>query len=371
MAPDPTSVDNLLPADRRAMIAGIGGLAAGALLAGSRTAHAGPLNPPAGPVASTGKTLTEVEPRIAINATNTPGDADSVFKITQPGSYYLTGNIAGVTGKHGLEIAASQVTVDLNGFSLIGGTGTRDGISAGGGLTDISIRNGTIRNWAQYGIRLTGAFYSSLLDLRVRANALDGIAAGSHSSIRSCVVNANGASGIFANAGCLIELCHAISNATDGVFVTSAGVISRCSAYLNSAAGIRSTGLGYLGIIACSSLENVGPGIRVNSGTLVRGNTLAANGRGSTPAAGILVDGVDNRIEDNNSTTNGRGIEVVGSGNIIIRNTCSGNTINWAIVANNVYGPIIDRTAPASAAVNGNAAPDASGSTHPNANFTF
>ena len=50
-------------------------------------ALAGPLNPPAGPVTSTYKTLTEVEPRIAINLTNTPGDANSVFKITQRGSY--------------------------------------------------------------------------------------------------------------------------------------------------------------------------------------------------------------------------------------------------------------------------------------------
>lgn len=32
---------------------------------------AGPLNPPGGPVASSMKTLSEVEPRIVINATNT------------------------------------------------------------------------------------------------------------------------------------------------------------------------------------------------------------------------------------------------------------------------------------------------------------
>ncbi|MCH8150310.1 MAG: hypothetical protein IH987_20420, partial [Planctomycetes bacterium] len=38
---------------------------------------AGNLNPPSGPVTPTMKTLTEVEPRIAINATNTPGDASS------------------------------------------------------------------------------------------------------------------------------------------------------------------------------------------------------------------------------------------------------------------------------------------------------
>lgn len=55
-------------------------------------AVAGDLNPPAGPVAPTMKTLDEVEPRIAINRVNTPGDADSLYKITQPDSYDLTGN---------------------------------------------------------------------------------------------------------------------------------------------------------------------------------------------------------------------------------------------------------------------------------------
>lgn len=60
---------------------------------GAGSAEAGDLNPPAGPVSPTHKTLTEIEPRTAISMANTPGDADSLFKITQPGSYYLTGNI--------------------------------------------------------------------------------------------------------------------------------------------------------------------------------------------------------------------------------------------------------------------------------------
>jgi hypothetical protein len=35
-----------------------------------------------------------------------PATPDSLFKIIQPGSYYLTGNITGVVGKHGIKIAA-------------------------------------------------------------------------------------------------------------------------------------------------------------------------------------------------------------------------------------------------------------------------
>ncbi|RMD64345.1 MAG: hypothetical protein D6824_04110, partial [Planctomycetota bacterium] len=91
-------------------------------------ALAGPLNPPAGPIAPTHKTLTEVEPRIAVSADNTPGDADSVFKITQSGSYYLLGDVVGERLKFGIEITAPNVTLDLNGFTLQGVVGSFSGV---------------------------------------------------------------------------------------------------------------------------------------------------------------------------------------------------------------------------------------------------
>ncbi len=93
-------------------------------LAGALISRAGPLDPPAGPVTPTYKTLTEVEPRVAINAANTPGNSTCIFRITQPGSYYVTGNITGVSGKNGLEIGASNVTVDLNGYAVTGVPGS-------------------------------------------------------------------------------------------------------------------------------------------------------------------------------------------------------------------------------------------------------
>ena len=91
------------------------------VVAGTLVAVAGPLDPPAGPVAPTYKTLTEVEPRIAINAVNTPGGVDSVYRITEPGSYYLTGNVQGVDGKSCIELMTGNVTIDLSGFELLQG----------------------------------------------------------------------------------------------------------------------------------------------------------------------------------------------------------------------------------------------------------
>jgi hypothetical protein len=68
---------------------------------------------------------------------------------------------------------------------------------------------------------------------------------------------------------------------------------------------------------------------------------------------------------------NGRGLHVIGSGNVIVRNTVGDNTtVNWSIAANNVVGPILNRTAPASAAISGDSALSSLGSTDANANYT-
>ena len=93
------------------------------VLAFGSAAVAGPLNPPAGPVTSTYKTLVEVEPRTAISAVNTPANPNASFVITQPGSYYLTGDITVPSGKSGIQVYAYGVTVDLNGFTIRGSSG--------------------------------------------------------------------------------------------------------------------------------------------------------------------------------------------------------------------------------------------------------
>ncbi len=386
-------------------------------LAFASVAAAGPLTPPAGPVTSTYKTLTEVEPRTAINATNTPGDADSVYQITQPGSYYLTGNINGVVGKHGIEIAASGVTLDLNGFELAGVPthgSTFDGVRVdAGGRSNISVRGGTVRNWSGVGINLDAfsPINCIVTDVRATNNGAEGIAVGANSRVSDCtaslntgdgiqlsfnctvmncvvasnsqngvygnVVNAvadctaydNGADGISAGIGSKITNCAAYDNADEGFVIGSSGTIMGCTASVNGGNGIE---LFYgSAAINCSSQNNTFHGITGPDRCYIVGNTCVRNGFSGGPASGIFLTGNSSRIEGNTCIENHRGIELDGTKNFVVRNTCGGNYVtNWDIAANNVCGPILNRSAPASAAILGDSAPSSLGTTDANANFT-
>jgi hypothetical protein len=92
------------------------------------------------------KTLGQIEARTIVNATNTPVNANNTFIISAPGSYYLTGNITGAPGKHGISIQADDVILDLNGFLLVsGGAGALRGVDVPAAQKNLALRNGTVR----------------------------------------------------------------------------------------------------------------------------------------------------------------------------------------------------------------------------------
>lgn len=375
---------------------------------------AGPLAPPAGPVASTYKTLAEIEPRTAINATNTPGDANSIFRITQPGSYYLTGNMLGQVNKHGIEIAISNVTIDLNGFSLNTFAVGLDGISTDGVTrASIKVRNGTVFGWSGIGVRLQGANHV-VEDVLATGNGGAGITVGTTARVHRCTSQSNGgvgigcdsgvisectasnnAGGILANFHSSIVSCVASYNSDFGLSASDGSSITQSVAAYNTGGGLLNSGI-YVGpgtsVIGCTAHSNTSPGltaiegciidqctiednqsdgIRVHFGCIVRNNNCSRNGEGANNGAGIHVFGGNNRLEANNCAFSARGVDVDAPGNIIIRNICSNNNTNWTLAANNVHGPIVDRITPSSPAVNGNTAPSALGTTDPNANFTY
>ncbi|GMV27606.1 MAG: hypothetical protein AMXMBFR58_36370 [Phycisphaerae bacterium] len=325
--------------------------------------HAGPLDPPAGPVASTYKTLTEVEPRIAINATNTPGDGNSVFKITQPGSYYLTGGFTGVANKHGVEVTVSDVTIDLNGYRLKGVTGSLDGIHSTS--EHIVVVNGAALSWGGSGVSVMGN-YSRCEGLRSTGNGANGIETGGGAIVEKCQTSTNGGDGIVTSIVAVIHLCESNGNTGAGIR-TSQSTVDHCAVNHNAPGIIGGSGSN---ITHCSVTSNSGDGILVERTCRVAENTCSFSAATGS-AAGIHATAADNRIEGNNVVNGDRGIVVDAGGNIIVRNTCSGNTTDWVLAANNVFGPIVDRRSPASGAVSGFSASGSTGTTDPNANFSY
>ncbi len=224
-------------AHRRALLAGLGGLAAGALVAGK--AKAGPLDPPPGPILPTMKPLDQIEPRTAINATNTPGSATAVFRITQPGSYYLTGNLAGVSGKHGIEIASNNVSLDLMGFEIAGVPGSLDGVTSNGNLVrTVTVANGGIRDWGQHGVSLAGFFHRAS-GLLVSGCAQSGISLAFNATFEGCRASGCGAQGFKATDNAVFRSCTAHTNAQAGIEAGEGAVVESCLSQGNTKEGFR------------------------------------------------------------------------------------------------------------------------------------
>ncbi len=343
---------------------------AAALVAAAGVLLAGPLTPPPGPVSST----PGPEARIAVNPANTPGDADSLLKITQPGSYYLTANITGVIGKHGIEIAASGVTLDLNGFDLVGipAMGNFDGVSVTGiGSINIAVCNGSIRGWGDSGLDMAsfGARNSSVINVRSSGNGRYGIGLGTGCLATGCLVSENAGDGIWSSVGCTITTCSSLQNTGSGIAIGTGSTINGCTVYDNTGNGILAAA-GSL-INTCTVYGNTLDGIRVTSQCTILTNNCSGNGAGTGDGAGIHTTGTDNRIEGNTCIGANRGIDIDAAGNIIIKNLCSGNTINWAIAIGNSFGPIVVAgTNAAAVSTNGAVAGNLS-STDPNANFSY
>src|SRR5580765_118164 len=101
----------------------------------------GSLTPPGAP-APTMKSLDEIDAKLE---KRTP-ISTAPFTIDQPGSYYLTTNIL-VGLSDGIDILASGVTLDLNGFTILSTAPILAGeaISFNGPLQNITIVNGFIQ----------------------------------------------------------------------------------------------------------------------------------------------------------------------------------------------------------------------------------
>lgn len=306
----------------------------------------GPLTPPGGP-APTMRTLDQVEARIPISAAHTPGDATATFRITAPGSYYLTGNITGESGKAGIFVDASHVMIDLNGFTMTGpGAGSAiDTTFPPMARENITVLNGTVTNWG-FAISLrqktrleritaTGNAFdgisagngSMVIDCIASNNGQEGVGVGSSSVVRSTVARENGTGGIGAGSGSVVANCTAGSNGFFGILAGANSTVESCTADSNGSTGI--VGSDRVTIVDCSANGNASGGIAAFDSVTVQRCTASSN----AGVAGISVDDrsqVLDCVADFNGT-----VGTVGSG---IRTATRGFIKNCSATANLYHG---------------------------------
>ena len=333
--------------ETRKKLAGVVFLAG--MLAVSLVIYAGGSLEPSAPPGPTMKTLDDVEPRTPVESLS--GSATALHVIDQPGSYYLTGNLTGVDSKNGIVISANDVSLDLYGFAVIGGPNTLNGISVSSippgswSRSNITVCNGTVRDWASYGVFAYYAQNSQFRDLQVSENGTHGLYSGFDCTVIRCTAYNNSQYGIIANCNNVVSECTAYENSGGGIYAYSS-TVSNCTALSNSGWGIyasydstvtgctvhNTTGIGIEACAGCTvnnctvTFSN-SHGIQVGSYCLVTNCNVRRNGRTVSDGAGIYV-GVGetgNRIIGNNAGANDYGIHVQGDYNHIERNTASNN----------------------------------------------
>jgi hypothetical protein len=245
----------------------------------------GPLTPPGLPAPSM-KTLDQIEARTPISATVTPG-AGPYFTISQPGSYYLTGNITVTTGSAIVITAASDVSIDLNGFTIaststIGNDGYAIFIPIY--FNRLTVRNGSIRSGTtvsnQAVVTSAGFTYGIVSQYGLQEALISGL------HVSGCC-----SSGIMVEGQGIIENCTASNNGVDGIFCRN-GSVTGCTARLNGADGIVTI---LSSVTSCSAFNNGHHGINASSSVVVH-CVASGNSTSYTSDANIRVDLASQRI---------------------------------------------------------------------------
>jgi hypothetical protein len=345
-----------------------------AVAACASVAVAGDLTPPGAP-GPTMKSLDVVEARTPIFA------ADLPLTISQPGSYYLAENI--VTAGGGITIAASEVSIDLNGFSLAGGSGT--GIQDSGTRSNLRIVNGSVRDWSGGGVVLDAAQGVLIEGVATSGNQTQGIWIGS-GVIRNCVsTNDVGAGSVgtyaIAVARGVIESSAVVDSNGSGFWMGVSGVVrgvtvNNCTGngvLLGSGATLTDSTISSVGLDGVSassgvtisdvSVYSVGQdgvdvftgstvtnstfrfcsanGVNARGSSIITNNSASSCGSGLADGAGFRTTFGGNRLDSNNAANCNRGFYITQQGDFLIRNTARNCTIGYSQIGTNVYGTII------------------------------
>jgi parallel beta-helix repeat protein len=340
---------------------------------------AGPLDPPTGPVTSTGPNMIfSLDPPVV---------------ITQSGTYRVVKDIQVTTSTAvGITINADGVILDLEGHELrytAPGGGTCISISG----RSVTVRNGTITGWRDglQGDSEVTIDHVNFFTNGTGTGAGSSVTLGNNSRLLNCVFKSNEGGPALGDRAIVTE-CVLHAAAGRGLVVGNHSVVDRCSTALNQFAEIKTgewavvTGCtvqvnalksaGEIGIDAAkgSLIEGClvelgaaaasGTGIRLGDNCTARRCRVGTSGTFAGPGGisvsskctveqceitstnfnfqSLLVQGTGNVIAGNTLVGATVGISVQGPGNLLTGNRVSGATTPFQIAAGNAYGAILN-----------------------------
>lgn len=320
------------------------------------------------------KSLDQIEPRTPL-VSGAPGvsmSGSGSITVSQPGSYYLTGNHS-VSSGVGISVSAANVTLDLGGFTIdSNNSGTTAIISS---QNNVIIRNGIINRWTSRGIELNGigcqVYGVTVSNVGQRAMTVSGRG----TVIDSCVVHSC-SNGIDANTqvpnSSIVTRCHVhglTQTGSEALVAIYAGTVSDCSVkqILSSGTSTSTRGIQATDIRGCtvsdvqavaglaiaingtnvSQCSYIGPasavagsashyGIAAATATGCSVRNHRTNSSGSFQI-GILASSAENCVVDGVVNT-GTGVPVVGINGSTLSNLTGGGVETALVTRCNVSG---------------------------------
>lgn len=253
------------------------------------------------------------------------------FTIGQPGSYRLTSSLlVPSAATPAIEVTASGVTLDLNGFAIrgpvvcTGGQGgavscsgvNPAGIGVGGSASQVTVRNGIIHGLGGSGIALTGSGVR-VDQVIALSNGFDGIAVGEGGVVTQCLSVRNGDDGFSLGNATTLTSSSATDNGDAGVVGGFGLTLTRNASRGNAGDGIAASRGSALADNAIYG--NGGTGISCTAGCNVNGNAITSNGN-----IGLVLQGTSGYV---NNVIHDHVVDPVSGGVNVFPNLCDGSTV--------------------------------------------
>jgi hypothetical protein len=293
------------------------------------------------------KSLSDLDAKLEPRTPIPGGIATTLFAVSRPGSYYLTGNRTNVAaGSYGILITANDVVIDLNGFSLSGAGQAQFGIYATS-RTNVTILNGTISDFTSVGIITP---LSGMGHVISRVSVLNnggigiGMIAASACQVVDCLVQGNHG-GIGVSDGSLVAHNRVLSNSglqygisADNNCLITDNAVTSLDTNAAHAWGISVSGVGCQ-IVGNTVSRTSDDGILALGNHMIRANHVSyANMATNATSGGITVFNSSSEVEDN-VTLNcvAVGIGVYSAGSSVINNRVKSSPQGVFFGANNCY----------------------------------